>query len=377
MMRLRTDSRGFTLVELLVVIAIIGVLVALLLPAVQAAREAARRMTCTNGLRQTALAFLNYNDVNKCLPVQYYNRDGATVTQPVFSALSCVLPYMEQTAVYNECIATVPGYGAWTAGDAQAACWRPTISTFLCPSDGEGAAKPANAPGRTNHRVCQGDWAYPGGSAGGTNNMRGLFGGNTPNFYLQGAADGTSNTLLLSERLVGLTNTPKRGAIAQVSAFNGNTVSAAITNPQNCLLGLVGGQIPSASAAFPQNGGTDRGYPTNILGVAWGDGCSVSIAFHTILPPNSPACAPQGEASGVLLTNIRTIVPPSSNHSGGVNAALLDGSVRFISDTIYPGTLTTNPGSPAAAGTAPTAGSIYGVWGALGTPAGGESVALP
>src|SRR5262249_36755591 len=95
--RARNNSRpiGFTLVELLVVIAIIGVLVALLLPAVQAAREAGRRATCTNHLKQMALGCHNFNDVNNSLPPVDMGDNWATWAL-------CILPYCEQKALYDK-----------------------------------------------------------------------------------------------------------------------------------------------------------------------------------------------------------------------------------------------------------------------------------
>src|SRR5947208_3433039 len=93
----RARRAGFTLVELLVVIAIIGVLVALLLPAVQTAREAARRSQCTNNLRQMAIGLHNYHDVNQSFPLNY-----RPVTAGPYSWMQAILPYIEQANLYNQ-----------------------------------------------------------------------------------------------------------------------------------------------------------------------------------------------------------------------------------------------------------------------------------
>src|SRR5438477_7220646 len=131
---------GFTLVELLVVIAIIGVLVALLLPAVQAAREAARRMSCGNNLRQVGLALQNYHDVTNCLPV-------ARNPYPlVHSALSRILPFVEQGNVHQLVDYTQP----LTAAANQPALESP-IKLFICPSDGAKGRVPGALTGGTNY----------------------------------------------------------------------------------------------------------------------------------------------------------------------------------------------------------------------------------
>ena len=96
------QRRGFTLIELLVVIAIIGVLIALLLPAVQAAREAARRSQCTNNLKQLALATANYVDTNGTVPPTHWQVSASVFPfGNNFSMKARILPFMEQTALYN------------------------------------------------------------------------------------------------------------------------------------------------------------------------------------------------------------------------------------------------------------------------------------
>ena len=134
-MRSLSLRRGFTLVELLVVIAIIGVLVALLLPAVQAARESARRMQCANNLRQIGLGTHNYHDVNLAFPFNYL-----PVTNPSpnwndnsnfqhWSWLSRILPFIEQQNLYSTL-----NVGVNTLRQSQQGVGT-QIKTFLCPSD--------------------------------------------------------------------------------------------------------------------------------------------------------------------------------------------------------------------------------------------------
>ena len=135
----RRGSRGFTLIELLVVIAIIGVLIALLLPAVQAAREAARRSQCVNNLKQIGLALHNYHQATGGFPLENatgtYQDVGVTTTWGNFSAQAMMLPYMEQQAIYNECNFS---WNAWyaTGGSINVTARETKIATFLCPSDG-------------------------------------------------------------------------------------------------------------------------------------------------------------------------------------------------------------------------------------------------
>ena len=144
--------RAFTLIELLVVIAIIAVLISLLLPAVQSAREAARRAQCINNLKQLGLAMQNYHSGNNCFPVGFlYNYNPPTVGilagTPGFhyawSILAQMTPFLEQTNVYNAAnfnwpfAGPPPGYTIWPAN---LTIMNTTVSLFLCPSDGFPAA---------------------------------------------------------------------------------------------------------------------------------------------------------------------------------------------------------------------------------------------
>src|SRR4051794_29764845 len=144
------DSRGFTLIELLVVIAIIAVLIALLLPAVQAARESARRIQCTNNLKQLGLALHNYHSSLNCFPVGFlYPTSTTGLLAPAlhyrWSVLAQMSPYLEQTNIYNALnmnwpIAAGPGgaFGtpAWTPFPANTTVMAAKVNVFLCPSDG-------------------------------------------------------------------------------------------------------------------------------------------------------------------------------------------------------------------------------------------------
>ncbi|MDR3110198.1 MAG: DUF1559 domain-containing protein [Planctomycetaceae bacterium] len=355
---------GFTLVELLVVIAIIGVLIALLLPAVQAAREAARRMQCTNQLKQFGIALHNYHDTSGSFPAGNSRIANTTADKAWdhFTPLLMLMPFYEQNAVYELALQNpVDPSGGTPWGDR-------LLAPLLCPSE----SFAMNAWGRANYLFSLGDW--PDKRNDGTDaapaipNNRGAFvlcyGNNkkpseTGSVFMakwhgmNSLSDGTSNTLVFSERCVSSRRNTIRGAYALNVASVGNTVGGgAAVVPKGC--------------ADLRDG---KGYKTTVsiqkddhFGTRWGDGQTPS-SFATILPPNSPSCNGAG-----LDYASRGLMSASSYHSGGVNGTIGDGSVRFISETINAGD---NTKTPVTGGQSP-----YGAWGALGSINGGEATSM-
>ncbi|NLS98231.1 MAG: DUF1559 domain-containing protein [Planctomycetaceae bacterium] len=354
-------SSGFTLVELLVVIAIIGILIALLLPAVQAAREAARRSQCTNNLKQLALAVHNYADTHKAFPPKKCGTDQAGTDQTrnagYGSGWMRLLPFYEQQALYDQWSSpqTLPS-GTWTAfgpvpwggtaGDIYE-IYDVQVGALLCPSDGNGPNKNATDYGRNNYVFSCGDSVDASNGTYGNNqgiNPRGMFSNARGRITFASVADGTSNTVMLSEHLVAANSRTVR----QGNAYN---VSGILASPGVCYAQI----DPNDRTLFV-------GSVTNWPGTRWCHGAMSHIGFNTVLPPNGPSCAELANDN----TTGGMVHPPTSNHPGGVNAAMGDASVRFISETIDTGNMYAAPR---------TAGqSVYGVWGALGTKDGGETV---
>lgn len=337
--------RGFTLVELLVVIAIIGILVGLLLPAVQAAREAARRMQCSNNLKQLGLALHNYHSAFNAFPGGTSGSGCRAGCPSIGSARSRVsvhvslLPYYEQNNMWNEFQSNV------SAPWANLPYWSIQIPTLVCPSDVQ--FRPVERTAITNYFYCGGDssslmCAQDDEVAPTRNcrNPRGVFG--RFSFTRIGSiTDGTSNTIVISE------DVSPAGARTRGRAAN---VGGGITDtPAFCRSLMVGGlYIPD----IPLN--TDYG----TRGGRWGDGGAMFSRFTTMLPPNSPSCLENSSHwSGGMFA-------AGSRHTGGVNSCFGDGSVRFISESIDAGNqgVVENVAGP----------SPYGVWGALGSKAGGE-----
>jgi len=352
---------GFTLVELLVVIAIIGILIGLLLPAVQAAREAARRMQCTNNLKQLALAIQNYNDAHGKLPGFGF---GLNANQ---TPVSSMLPFIEQSARYDAIYAPSDDTGDYDPyrGDER---WNGVLTALLCPSDGAGASASENKPSPINYCFSKADYVEGNyGSWGNTRSPFGLlqrsdewkdtdWGGGS--YAMSAITDGTSNTVALSERVA----SPNEFGSEKRSIKGGfaNNSSAWSILPNACLAKRGNGNEYADGVATVGGSGENAYYYTNN-----------NAMFQTILPPNSPSCA------GNATFTQPAYVPPTSNHSGGVNVAMCDGSVRFVSDTISCET----PGTSGLAGWYKywgyaTGKSSFGVWGALGTMNAGETETL-
>ncbi|MFN3151430.1 DUF1559 domain-containing protein [Bremerella sp.] len=341
--------RGFTLVELLVVIAIIGVLIALLLPAVQQAREAARRMQCSNNLKQLGVALHNYHDTFGSLPFRNAgtgtpNSSGGLQRSRI-NGFMMLTPFFEQGAFYDQMIA--PGTrNAWDGAFAGYA-----MDALLCPSDGSGRTSPQGAErGVYNYVMCGGDSLN--GTAGGSEtapvvrDSRGLF-ASYKGYSFRDMTDGSSNTIALSEMVRPNNNT-------DIGMLSGTT---SVTNPAACKATYDYANNKYFSTGW--TGDTSRGY-------RFADGGEYFCGFNTILPPNSPSCFSGGGSHWAA-----GMYSAGSRHPGGVLCVFGDGSTRFVAETIDAGTQTTT--APAFNGSGP---SPYGVWGALGTRGSGEVATL-
>lgn len=334
-MRSRIHPRriGFTLIELLVVIAIIAVLIALLLPAVQQAREAARRSQCKNNLKQLGLALHNYHDAfGRFCDGRGGPNDGAGRAGDQ-SGIVRLLPYIDQAPMYNQIPMnnTVPV--CWAGSFAP---WATQIQALLCPSAPIGMQYGGVA--NKNYHFCVGTTIN--NVYDGTTN--GLFG-----FHYRGVkgmrdiTDGSSNTIAMAE--MGSGNQGGRSVVGN-SVYG---VSGVDTNPTICLATASGGvYLPAYTvSSWGQSSLWPFGHPH------W-------AFFNTVLPPNSPSCYPGGDNP----SNAWGIFSANSFHVGGVHVLMADGAVRFVSNNINAGNY--GAGSPPS----------FGVWGALGTIGGGETV---
>ncbi len=331
--------RAFTLIELLVVIAIIAVLIALLLPAVQAAREAARRAQCVNNLKQLGLAIQNYHDANNALPPTGM-RIVAGVSFQNQSLKVRILPFIEQQPLFNSVNFSfgMPTGDTGSSEDpmgSNTTLLHVTISAYNCPSD-------ANIPNPTYNFS---SYANTLGNSPGFNG--GMFDGaayyigtvsipicptgtNTANMgpvSLAAVIDGTSNTAIFSEVIKGRGATSGLGS--DITFKMGGTSCTYTTDFA----------INSACQASTTFGDGQRGmqWPRYYEGRGGG-------YFHTVVP-NGKSCIYSSEGS-----------PPnpigaSSYHSGGVNVSFLDGSVRFVKNSV-----------------------AYQTWHAIATRAGGEII---
>ena len=350
---------GFTLVELLVVIAIIGILIALLLPAVQAAREAARRMQCTNQLKQIGLALQNYHDAYKSFPAARSNFTRIAGSREQWSPMFVCMPFMEMQALYDT---TVTKLSAATtlSGNHPHDLIRVPLPDLWCPSDGNAQLTEEDyGMYKVSYIDCRGDVmqraVWTDGALADANN-RSVFDRCCPRmgfapFYWKdtaGIVDGTSNTIAYSETVTS-TRSNDRRVKGGVATYLGTSTGTWLTT---CMsrVGSDGFLTGSVTDSYRGTRATNGRYTMG--------------AFSTVLPPNGPSCTPFGWDSGWQVGSA------TSNHTGGVNVVLFDGAVRFISQTIDCGRSTVYHAVP------PTGESIYGLWGALGSCDGGESKTL-
>ncbi|MHC2069415.1 DUF1559 family PulG-like putative transporter [Bremerella sp. T1] len=292
-MRMRFARSGFTLVELLVVIAIIGVLIALLLPAVQQAREAARRMQCTNNLKQLGLGLHNHHDTYGHFPTGYEFRSGFTDGDPQWGWAAFLMPFLEQETVYdaldpaNQTVATA------IANANDLAVMQTPLDMFRCPSDTgpdlnnqrelvDEATAVSNYIGSNSSDLACRDDGIPGGNYG----ADGIFWENSEcNF--SDITDGTSNTFAIGERCWNMNRTNGTG---KANYYAGN-----IYGVEGRL--VTGGSPISTRTLYSVLGGTVR---------------ALNYARNDAYESSSY----------------------SSLHPGGVQFLFCDGSVQFIPETV-------------------------------------------
>ena len=416
MKRRSSVARGFTLVELLVVIAIIGILVGLLLPAVQAAREAARRMSCSNNFKNIGLAIHNYHSAYKQLPTHgsgtgiglqtnRWWRTGNDASHECLSALVGMMPFIEQqglwTDISNPDPDTVTGAPPpattmltnpprWPAMGPNPrnysrnpgyVPWATEVPTLRCPSD-PGVGLPAL--GRTNYALCLGDapgtWHnhYKRSDLAGVNGSgavrnfkavaRGMYMVRLESKF-RDILDGLSNTIAMGEIMSDIGDRDKRAA-ASWERRGGRAIS---NNPSLCFDAMqIDPERPNFWCAAGSTGCTP---PTNLVngasnsrGSSWADFRYNSSCMFTILPPNSENCV------GAWIDSAGTM-PASSRHQGGAHVLMGDGAVVFMTESVEAGdrragAVWRNGGGARSIGSR----SPYGLWGALGTKANGETI---
>lgn len=337
--------RAFTLIELLVVIAIIGVLIALLLPAVQAAREAARRIHCTNNLKQIGLAVHNYNDSLGALPLGcavMFDSGGNPIFQG-WGITARILPYMEGQNKFNAC-----NFSLANETPQNDTSMRIGTATYLCPSDGQNTTifvddgQPRN---NTNYGFNRGDWYVWGGSAAAPP-PNSPFRANV-SVTLAQVTDGLSNTLFAADvkthmpyllNCSGLVYAP----LTSSPAPGPNADPSSVPQYASCA-GSIAELRPDSGHSEWEDGNTSQaGFTT-----AWTPNKVTRGSFNGVLVPDTDLIAIREENGGPTFA----AVTARSYHPGGVNVLLGDGSVRFIKNSINGAT-----------------------WRALGTVSGGEAI---
>ncbi len=348
---MRKRRSGFTLVELLVVIAIIGILVALLLPAVQAAREAARRMQCTNNMKQFGLAAQNYHDVHKTfprygyIPVPGYGPYRGWMIWTGYSVHTMLLPYTEMNVLYDKIIfADTQPWSSWWWENPNSVKMA-TISQYLCPSSTlppKSGSIWSGGPG-CNYAVSAGPTLYWANEN--MHNYPGAFRAHWET-RIRDIKDGTSNTILAAEITTGDGTSRRYHEGEPVRwALYGESHPWCWPNLQEAKIVAWGEQCEQALLS--------SGSHLSSNGWHWLGANYTQNVFNTVAPPNwkYPTCIatnPPGMSS-----DRDGLYPSRSGHPQGTVHVMVDGSTHFIRDSIN-----------------------FNTYQALGTRDGGETVSL-
>jgi hypothetical protein len=303
-------------------------LIALLLPAVQAAREAARRAHCTNNLKQLGLALHNYHDSFRCFPP--YSMAGKSMSSLYnltnYSALLAILPYIEQKSLYDQVKTASSSFYYPTDNKVSGAARTSNqiaentpVSAFACPSDKDfPSGDIAVSRGTSNYGVCAGSnvgWGLD------VSHQNGVF-RTTVETTMAAITDGTSNTIMVGEFLHGDNTT----------AYTRESDVVARSWPSGLNESTHQGAVPQSAIDDYGKGCNDSpGSHTSAAGYRWVNGSFYYTVFNTLAPPNwkYPACSVSASFGAA-----RGVYPARSRHPGGVNHAIADASVRFISDTV-------------------------------------------
>ncbi|MFH5804609.1 DUF1559 domain-containing protein [Alienimonas sp. DA493] len=363
-------NSGFTLIELLVVIAIIAILVSLLLPAVQQAREAARRSQCQNNLKQLGLALHNYHSTYKSFPI-WKGGTGNNVPMPGggtaegnqrnLSPLVTLLPYLDQTALWNQISKPLDddndGTADWPPMGTRVwrgsyPPWQTQVTTLLCPSD----------IGKSPTSIAATNYAFNLGDNGRANNRSGAQARGPwvrrNSLGLRDLRDGTVNTILMGE--IGIHEGSRQFQSNWKWSVSGMTLDG--SGPSNIGDACVDGVAAPDEPGFYTPGNLLTGNSNRGRGARWPGAYAPISGFHTVVPPNGPSCS-TGTDSGNGL-NADGVFAAGSYHTGGAQFVFGDGSVTFISESINTGNLNARHKTSGK--------SNYGTWGALGTRNGGE-----